>query len=63
MRSNQALQIMIRQVAGSEREAAMTEPCDLTAVEARALIGAKAGDEVEVDAPAGAWRARVLDVT
>jgi len=28
----------------------------------RALLGAKAGDEVEVDAPRGAWRARVLAV-
>jgi transcription elongation factor GreA len=28
----------------------------------RALIGAKAGDEVDVDAPRGAWRARILAV-
>jgi transcription elongation factor GreA len=28
----------------------------------RALLGAKVGDEVEVDAPSGAWRARVLSV-
>jgi len=28
----------------------------------RALIGAKAGDEVEIEAPSGAWRARVLSV-
>ncbi|HUK95367.1 MAG TPA: transcription elongation factor GreA [Gaiellaceae bacterium] len=28
----------------------------------RALIGTKAGDEVEVDAPSGAWRARVISV-
>ncbi len=28
----------------------------------RALIGAKNGDEVEVEAPAGSWRARVLEV-
>jgi transcription elongation factor GreA len=29
----------------------------------RALIGATNGDEVDVEAPAGSWRARVLDVT
>ena len=29
----------------------------------RALIGAKGGDEVEVDAPSGSWRARVLAVS
>jgi transcription elongation factor GreA len=28
----------------------------------RALMGAKAGDQVEIDAPRGAWRARVLSV-
>jgi len=28
----------------------------------RALMGAKAGDEVEIDAPSGAWRARVISV-
>jgi transcription elongation factor GreA len=28
----------------------------------RALLGAKAGDEVEIDAPRGAWRARVISV-
>ena len=28
----------------------------------RALLGAKAGDEVDVDAPKGSWRARVLSV-
>jgi transcription elongation factor GreA len=28
----------------------------------RALMGAKVGDEVEIDAPSGAWRARVLSV-
>jgi transcription elongation factor GreA len=28
----------------------------------RALLGAKAGDEVDVDAPRGAWRARVVAV-
>ena len=28
----------------------------------RALLGAKAGDEVDIDAPSGAWRARVLTV-
>jgi transcription elongation factor GreA len=28
----------------------------------RALIGARVGDEVEIDAPSGAWRARVLSV-
>ncbi len=28
----------------------------------RALLGAKAGDEVEIDAPSGAWRARVISV-
>ena len=28
----------------------------------RALMGAKAGDEIEVDAPSGSWRARILSV-
>jgi transcription elongation factor GreA len=28
----------------------------------RALMGAKPGDEVEIDAPSGAWRARILSV-
>jgi transcription elongation factor GreA len=28
----------------------------------RALMGSKTGDEVEIDAPSGAWRARVLSV-
>ena len=28
----------------------------------RALLGAKAGDEVDVHAPKGSWRARVLSV-
>jgi len=28
----------------------------------RALLGAKVGDEVEIDAPKGAWRARVLSI-
>jgi transcription elongation factor GreA len=28
----------------------------------RALIGARAGDEVEVEAPRGSWRARVLAI-
>ena len=28
----------------------------------RALMGAKAGDEVEVDAPSGAWLARIISV-
>lgn len=28
----------------------------------RALLGAKAGDEVEIDAPSGSWRARVLSI-
>jgi transcription elongation factor GreA len=28
----------------------------------RALLGAKPGDEVEIDAPKGAWRARILSV-
>jgi transcription elongation factor GreA len=28
----------------------------------RALMGAKTGDEVDVDAPSGAWKARVLEV-
>ena len=28
----------------------------------RALMGTKAGDEVEIEAPSGAWRARVLSV-
>ena len=28
----------------------------------RALLGARAGDEVEIDAPSGTWRARVLSV-
>jgi transcription elongation factor GreA len=29
----------------------------------RALLGRKVGDEVEVEAPRGAWRARVLSIT
>ena len=28
----------------------------------RALIGAKVGDEVEIDAPSGSWRARIISV-
>jgi transcription elongation factor GreA len=28
----------------------------------RALLGGKAGDEVDVDAPSGAWRARILSI-
>jgi transcription elongation factor GreA len=28
----------------------------------RALMGAKVGDEVEIDAPSGSWRARILSV-
>jgi transcription elongation factor GreA len=28
----------------------------------RALLGKKAGDEVDVDAPSGAWRARILSI-
>jgi len=28
----------------------------------RALMGANAGDEVEIDAPSGAWRARIISV-
>ncbi|MDQ2984799.1 MAG: transcription elongation factor GreA [Actinomycetota bacterium] len=28
----------------------------------RALLGAKPGDEVQIDAPSGSWRARVLSV-
>jgi transcription elongation factor GreA len=28
----------------------------------RSLLGAKAGDEVDVDAPSGTWRARVVSV-
>jgi transcription elongation factor GreA len=28
----------------------------------RALLGAKAGDEVDIEAPSGAWRARVISV-
>ena len=28
----------------------------------RALIGMKAGDEVEIEAPKGAWRARIISV-
>ena len=28
----------------------------------RALLGTKAGDEVEIEAPSGSWRARVLSV-
>jgi transcription elongation factor GreA len=28
----------------------------------RALLGAKVGDEVEIDAPSGTWRARILSV-
>ena len=27
-----------------------------------ALMGAKAGDEVEIDAPSGSWRARIISV-
>ena len=29
----------------------------------RALLGRKVGDEVEIEAPRGAWRARILSVT
>jgi transcription elongation factor GreA len=29
----------------------------------QALLGAKVGDEVEIQAPSGAWRARVITVT
>jgi transcription elongation factor GreA len=28
----------------------------------RALLGARAGDEVEVDAPRGSWRARIVSI-
>jgi transcription elongation GreA/GreB family factor len=28
----------------------------------QALMGAKAGDEVEIQAPKGAWRARIVSV-
>src|SRR4051794_37477030 len=28
----------------------------------RALLGAKLGDEVDIDAPGGAWRARVVEI-
>jgi transcription elongation factor GreA len=28
----------------------------------RALLGAKPGDEVDIEAPGGAWRARVLEI-
>jgi transcription elongation factor GreA len=28
----------------------------------RALLGAKTGDEVDIDAPSGTWRARILSV-
>jgi transcription elongation GreA/GreB family factor len=28
----------------------------------RALLGRKAGDEVEIEAPRGAWRARIRSV-
>ena len=28
----------------------------------RALLGAKPGDEVEVDAPSGSWQARVVAI-
>jgi transcription elongation GreA/GreB family factor len=28
-----------------------------------ALLGAKLGDEVDVEAPGGAWRARVLEIS
>ena len=28
----------------------------------RALMGSKAGDEVEIEAPSGAWRARIISV-
>ncbi len=29
----------------------------------RALLGRKVGDEVEIEAPRGAWRARIVSVT
>ncbi len=29
----------------------------------RALLGAKVGDEVEIEAPRGSWRARVVSIT
>ena len=29
----------------------------------RALMGTKAGDEIDVDAPSGAWRARIISVS
>jgi transcription elongation factor GreA len=29
----------------------------------RALMGAKPGDEVKIEAPSGAWRARILAVS
>ncbi len=28
----------------------------------RALLGAKAGDEVQIEAPRGSWRAKVLSI-
>ena len=28
----------------------------------RALLGKKTGDQVEIDAPSGAWRARILSI-
>jgi transcription elongation GreA/GreB family factor len=28
----------------------------------RALLGAKTGDEVKIEAPKGAWRARVVSI-
>jgi transcription elongation factor GreA len=28
----------------------------------RALLGAKAGDEVKIDAPSGSWRARIVSI-
>ena len=28
----------------------------------RALLGKKAGDEVDIDAPRGAWRAKILSI-
>ena len=29
----------------------------------RALMGRKVGDEVQIDAPRGAWRARIISVS
>src|SRR5215208_4778537 len=47
------LQIEISSVGGVSPESPVGQ----------ALLGAKVGDEVEIQAPSGAWRARVITVT